>query len=148
MTLQHYHNGWLVYIASGICILLFCWRISRGMPHWLRYPLLCLGAAWLFTPFPIENGHEFMAPAFLMFMYEGLFLPNIGFVRTGPIVASVGLVSLFVYPALQLLWLPLRAFFPKRAQHDDDASMAAQDTENNNIEPLPSMQGGRIEPKI
>lgn len=145
MTFQHYQNGWLAYIISGIFILLFCWRISRGMPHWLRYPLLCLGAAWLFTPFPIETGHEFMAPAFLMFMYEGLFMPKIGFVRTGPTVASVGLVSLFIYPVLQLVLLPVKSLFSPKT----DASDKKEPTAESPQQTLPlGPKKTRIEPSM
>jgi len=102
MTDNVYLNAWVVYWAGTVILLLVGWRISRRWPTWLKYPLLLLLAAVFLVPFNIESGAQALAPAWLVLMFEGVFIPDVGFMRVGPTLAIAAMAALLLYPLIAL----------------------------------------------
>lgn len=110
MTESDYANAWIIYLSGTALLLLVWWRISRSWNHWIKYPCLLLVTAFLLIPYNIESGSLNMGPAWLIAVYELLFVPEAGFVRAGPtlLVAMAG--AFLIYPILVALWRLLRYF--------------------------------------
>lgn len=45
---------WFVYLASGVLLGLFGWRITRPLPRYWRHFLLVSYAVLVFTPFSLN----------------------------------------------------------------------------------------------
>lgn len=106
MTESDYFNAWVFYLGGAGLLALVWWRISRGWYSWIRYPSLLVVMAALVVPFNVESGSLLMAPAWLIAFFEGVFLPDIGFLRAGPTFIAVLFLALLIYPVLRLLmWL-------------------------------------------
>ncbi|GLS26305.1 hypothetical protein [Marinibactrum halimedae] len=103
MTETAYLYAWGVYLAGSLCLVLVLWRLLRSAAHWVKYPLLFLALGLLVAPFSIETGSPYLAPATLILLFEGIFVPESGFVRAGPTVAVVSLISVLAYPLLFVL---------------------------------------------
>ncbi len=103
-----YLNGWIVYVVGVALLLLVGWRITRRVHSVIRVPLLMLLAAFLLTPFNIESGSVYMGPAWLILLYEGVFVPEIGFSRVGPSFGAVALLSVVIFPLFYGLYALVR----------------------------------------
>ena len=67
-----YTNGWLVYIAAAIGLLVVFWRMTRGIPWpYVRHSLWITVVVFLLTP-AVGHAH-FLAPAWIIGILELLF---------------------------------------------------------------------------
>ncbi|WP_317931559.1 hypothetical protein [Halioxenophilus sp. WMMB6] len=112
MTENEYFNAWMAYLAGSVLLTAVWWRISRSWVSWLRYPSLLMVAVALVMPYNIEGGSLMMAPAWLIMMFEGVFLRDIGFARVGPTFATVVGLAALLYPVTVLLAGLIRKALP------------------------------------
>jgi hypothetical protein len=123
MSETAYLNGWIVYACGVAVLILVGWRITRGLNIVLRVPLLMLLAAFLLTPFNIESGSTYMGPGWLIMLYEGVFLPEIGFSRVGPSMGIVALFSVVVFPVFYGIYRLFKK--PQATQENSEAPAEA-----------------------
>ena len=72
MTSTQYLLGLSVYLAGATGCLFALWLITRQLPSRIKR-VLCLGAAaLLYTPWWTLTGSDYMAPAFLTAIFDGL----------------------------------------------------------------------------
>ena len=74
---MEYLNVWLVAIVAGIACLGFFFLLTRrvGNPL-LRSLLRCLAMVWLLLPAPVPDYPGQFAPAFVVWMFEGVLQSN------------------------------------------------------------------------
>ncbi|WP_019530202.1 hypothetical protein [Dasania marina] len=100
-----YLLAWGCYVAATLLLLLMLWRVTAGIKLLdLRFILLILAAALLFTPVPIAAGSNYWAPAFMAALIDTVTMGIDGGVkRLWPI-----LVVMLLLVSLSLLWRLLR----------------------------------------
>ncbi len=128
MTEADYVSGWTVYTVGVALVILVGWRITQGLTLVVRVPLLLLLTAFLLTPFNIESGSAFMGPAWLIMLYEGVFLPEIGFSRVGPAFGMVILFSVVIFPIFYLPYALIRKPKATQSEHNEQPQQAEQQT--------------------
>jgi hypothetical protein len=110
-TQEEYWYGWLLYLA-GVVILMGCGWILTARIGWkpLRQLLRLLAAVALLVPWYANPDMTYLAPAWLIAGFEGVFEKN--FWRAGgPLLSALG-VALVLGVAAQLF---LRARANRRA---------------------------------
>jgi hypothetical protein len=110
-TQEEYWYGWLLYLA-GVVILMGCGWILTARIGWkpLRQLLRLLAAVALLVPWYANPDMTYLAPAWLIAGFEGVFEKN--FWRAGgPLLSALG-VALVLGVAAQLI---LRARANRRA---------------------------------
>lgn len=126
MNESEYFNVWLVYFAGTLMLLLVWWRISKRWNHWVKYPCLLALATALLVPFNIESGTLHMGPAWLISLYEGVFVPEAGFARAGAVLVYAIIVALLIYPILALLWRLVRRKPKAESDEPSDGEVIAE----------------------
>ncbi|MDO3386949.1 hypothetical protein QWI17_13975 [Gilvimarinus sp. SDUM040013] len=67
--------AWLVYVASGVVLGLFGWRITRGLSRYWRHFLIVSYIVLVFTPFSLNlpDQPDAYAPALFIAVLNSLF---------------------------------------------------------------------------
>jgi len=115
MSESDYLNAWLAYWLGAVVLSVVWWRITRKWPQWLKYPTLLAVSAGLLVPFNVEPGSTLMAPAWLVMLYEGVFVPSSGFARAAPALVICMLVAAAFYP----LFVALKRLIVKGKPQDN-----------------------------
>ncbi|MBX2858320.1 MAG: hypothetical protein KTR17_06635 [Cellvibrionaceae bacterium] len=112
-----YLVAWLWYFGGFAIFFAVLWYITRNLP-WLllRYGLRLLIAVFFLTPWYSSAEREFLSPAWLMSLFEGVFDSN--FERAGvPLVISMVLSLLLLVAVFGLFrYLRGRASQKKRVR--------------------------------
>jgi|GEM_PF-756046 len=97
-TVEQYVIGWSVYLLAVIGLLAVFWRMTRII-RWFypRQVLRLIAAAFLLTPYSINEASEYLAPAWLMAGLEMVFSGLDGFERAGRPTITAALIALIVY---------------------------------------------------
>ncbi len=68
-----YMNAWIIAAVAGIACLGFFFLLTRRIGSlYLRILLRCLGAAWILLPASVPNYPGHFAPAFVVWIFEGV----------------------------------------------------------------------------
>ncbi len=97
LTEDNFLNAWIVYWVGSALLLLVTWRIARRWVAWIKYPLLLMLCAVFYVPFNIQADSQAMAPGWLIMLFEGIFVREVGFGRVGPTLAIAMGVALAVF---------------------------------------------------
>ncbi len=120
-TEQEYLYGWLFY-ALGALLLIgsFWWLTSVIRFRPVRLVLRVVFSVAMFTPWYASDDLEYLAPAWLIAAYEGVFEGGDAFWRAGaPLVSAAG-VALGV-----CLLVLLARYFARRPSRQDAPAEAA-----------------------
>ena len=100
---QDYTNGWLVYIAAAIGLLVVFWRITKGIPwSYVRHPLWITVTVFLLTP-AVGHAH-FLAPAWIIGILELLFTGMESFLPMVRLLLIVWLSALVLYVSASMAY--------------------------------------------
>ena len=122
LTEDNILNAWIVYWAGSALLVLVSWRITRSWVSWIRYPLLFILCALFFVPFNIQADAQAMAPAWLIMMFEGVFVPEVGFGRVGPTLGIAVGIALVLYLVITgLVMLVKKLLGSKQAEEEPTA---------------------------
>ena len=91
-----YVVAWLSYLGGFLLLFAVLWYLTRNLP-WasLRYGLRLMLAVLLLTPWYSAPQSEYMSPAWLMAIFEGIFESN--YQRAGAPLAAALSVSMAVF---------------------------------------------------
>lgn len=109
-TEHEYLYGWLFYSAGALIMIACFWFLIRGLRlRWLKVLLCLVVGVTLFTPWYAANELEFLAPAWLIAAYEGIFEGGQAFWRAGaPLLAAVGTTAAVALIVIILLHIGRR----------------------------------------
>ncbi|WP_018015632.1 hypothetical protein [Teredinibacter turnerae] len=110
MTSAEYLQAWLYYLLGAILLIGCWWYATRPIP-WaeLRHLLRLVVIAVLLIPWYTNTQQEYLSPAFLIAIVEGLFEGGDAFWRAGtPLLAGVAAVVGLSLVVLGVRWLLLR----------------------------------------
>lgn len=96
MTETQYLLGWVVYLAGAIGCLLSLWFIVRKWYPRLKRLVMMIFAVLFFLPGIIYPEQDFLGPAFLISLYDGLSLGVDAMWRSGQSVAITAGVAAIV----------------------------------------------------
>ena len=94
-TQEEYLYGWLFYLA-GVVVLMGCGWILTAYVAWkpLRQLLRLLAAVTLLVPWYADTNMTYLAPAWIIAGFEGIFENN--FWRAGgPLLSALGVALIF-----------------------------------------------------
>lgn len=97
-TQEEYLYGWLFYLLGVLVIMACGWWITRNIStNWVRQ-ILRLGAFAFFTvPWYASPEMEFLAPAWIIAGFEGVFDGGEAFWRAGaPLLSAVAVACVLV----------------------------------------------------
>lgn len=96
---------WFVYLASGVLLGLFGWRITRPLPRYWRHFLLVSYAVLVFTPFSLNlaDKPDAFAPALFVAVLNSVFLGVEAGLDAAVTLALIWLAALIL--SLIYLWL-------------------------------------------
>lgn len=108
-TQEEYLYGWLFYGAGALLLILCGWIITARIP-WreLRQLLRLTAVISLIVPWYADAGMTFLAPAWVIAAFEGIFEGN--FWRAGGPLLSALAVAL----AVAIVWQVMARFFIRR----------------------------------
>ena len=72
MTEAQYFWGWITYLVGATGCLFSLWFIVRRWHPRIHRMLMLISAALVYIPWPVKTGEPFLAPAFLVSLYDGL----------------------------------------------------------------------------
>ncbi|WP_345418365.1 hypothetical protein [Halioxenophilus aromaticivorans] len=122
-------NAWIIYWVGSALLILVAWRIARGWVAWVKFPLLLILCALFFVPFNIHADAKEMAPAWLIMMFEGVFVPSIGFGRVGPTLGIASAAAVLLFPVLAGIVIVVKRAFGIAPKQDDSEASKAPATE-------------------
>ncbi|WP_152554063.1 hypothetical protein [Endozoicomonas elysicola] len=96
MTETQYLLGWAAYLTGAIGCLLSLWFIIRKWHPRLKRPLMMIFAVLFFLPGTIYPEQDFLGPAFLVSLFDGLSLGVDAMWRSGQAVALTAGVAAMV----------------------------------------------------
>ncbi len=96
MTETQYLLGWTVYLAGAIGGLLSLWFIIRKWHPKLKRAVMMTFAALFFLPGTIYPEQDFLRPAFLVSLFDGLSLGVDAMWRSGQAVAITACIAAIV----------------------------------------------------
>lgn len=106
MSSESYLIAWAWYLGASIALIWCVWRVSRRFPLMVRQPVRALLAAVMLVPWTVQEGHEAMAPAWLVLLFDAVMQDDSGAMRAGKPLLAVLLLALFI--ALANGWLRRR----------------------------------------
>lgn len=127
-----YHVAWLSYFGGFVLFFAVLWYITRNLP-WLplRYSLRLLAAAFFLTPWYTDAEREFLSPAWLMTMFEGVFEDD--FERAGlPLALSMTLSLILLLATFALIWY-LRGRAPRKTRVRKTPTLDGKSTRSPSI---------------
>lgn len=93
MSSESYLIAWAWYLGASVALLWCVWRVSRRFPLLVRQPVRALVAAIMLVPWTVKEGHEAMAPAWLVILFDAVMQDESGALRAGkPLIAAMVLV--------------------------------------------------------
>jgi uncharacterized membrane protein YccC len=99
-SVESYLWGWAAYSVGVLCLLgLFWLLIKKIASQWIRHLLLILFLVAFFTPVTAYPDTPYLAPAFFVSFYEGIFLSHkeMGFQRGLAPILAVGFIAIILY---------------------------------------------------
>lgn len=93
-TEQEYLYGWLVYLGGALLMVICFWVLTAAIRFRAMKTVLRLGAiAFFATPWFASEQMEYLAPAWIIAVFEVIFDGPEAFWRAGaPLLAATGLV--------------------------------------------------------
>lgn len=124
ITDNNYLDAWIVYWVGSALLLLVGWRIIRRWPAWLKFPLILIFAAFMLVPFSIQSEAVELAPAWLIMLFEGVFMPDIGFSRVGPTLGVAAGAAVLIFPVVAGVYILVKRLFgaSEESEQDDRAA--------------------------
>ncbi len=111
-----YIFAYLVYLFGACAVIFGCWMMFYGSKaKYLRDITIIFIAVVILTPIDAYIGEEYLAPAFFISMYEGVFLDgDYGFQRgAAPILALLAVVLIMYHIGRLIYFLASRKLFRK-----------------------------------
>ncbi|SMF08602.1 hypothetical protein SAMN02745866_00634 [Alteromonadaceae bacterium Bs31] len=120
MTENEYLWAWIYYVLGAGLLLACWWYLTRRIPWMeLRHVLRLVMAVALLVPWYTNTQQEYMSPALLIALVEGLFDGSPAFWRAGTPLLSAVLAALVLSTIVFLVrWVILR----RRSSHAATAS--------------------------
>ena len=106
MASSSYLIAWLWYLGATLVLIAVWWRWTRKLPTLWRNVSRALPAAWALMPLTVALGHERLAPAWLVTVFEG-FLRDEGDLRRGGLTLLLATVLALLMVAASW-WLDKR----------------------------------------
>ncbi|MGB0360606.1 MAG: hypothetical protein ACPGEF_04255 [Endozoicomonas sp.] len=103
MTEAQYIWGWISYLAGATGCLISLWFIVRTWYPRLRRTIMFVAMALVYTPWYVNPEEGFLAPAFVISLYDGLSLGVPAMWRSG----QVAVIAVIIM-AVIALFLPIK----------------------------------------
>ena len=100
MTDTQYLLGWVIYLLGGSGCLLGVWLVVKNWPARIRRFLMAFLAVLIYLPGLTQADMSFMAPAFLISLFDGLTYGPDAMLRAGKVLAVTAGVASLVAVAL------------------------------------------------
>ena len=121
MTETQYLLGWAAYLLGGTGFLLGLWLITRHWQPRIKRVVMVLFAVLVYLPGITRADMDFLAPAFLITLFDGLTYGPEAMIRTGKAIALIaGIASLIA------LLLPVSKQTSKPEKPDNSTGRAWQ----------------------
>ena len=107
---EEYIFGWFFYLSAITGLLLILWRVTRGMLYWphTRRLLRLSIAILLLTPYVVDKGSDYFAPAWAMASLDILFSGINAFWRAGGPLLVVWCAAILFYFLLTVAYKVLK----------------------------------------
>ncbi len=76
MTMMEETYAWLVVAVAALGVLAGILALTRSWPWGWRALMAALVMVWLLMPWPVQVVEGYLAPAFIVAVFEGLFNPE------------------------------------------------------------------------
>jgi hypothetical protein len=106
LSSESYLIAWAWYLGASVALLWCVWRVSARLPVLARQPVRAFLAALMLVPWTVKEGHEAMAPAWLVILFDAVMQDDSGALRAGKPLLAAALLVLVV--ALVNGWLRRR----------------------------------------
>ena len=134
MTETQYFLGWAAYLLGGTGCMLGLWLVAR---HWhprIKRFVMVLFAVFVYLPDITRTDMDFLAPAFLITLFDGLTYGSEAMIRTGKAIALVAGVGSLI--ALLLPVSKLNSKNKKTKKTSDDSGKPAANEHHQRKEPV------------